>query len=275
MSKETKKMLGMIVYGLFLGYVAIMALVFIGQKRMVYFPVKEISITPLDIGLAFEDVSLTTEDGTAISAWFIPADNERGVLLFCHGNAGNISHRLDSIRIFHDLGLSVLIFDYRGYGNSKGSSTEKGTYADAEAAWNYLTRERQYSPGRIILFGRSLGGSVASMLATRYRPAALIIESGFTSVPDLGKKLYPFLPVRLLSRYDYNTLMNVQRTDVPKLFIHSPDDEIIPYEHGRKLFEAAAGPREFLQIRGDHNYGFLNSGSSYIDGLDRFITGIF
>jgi fermentation-respiration switch protein FrsA (DUF1100 family) len=275
MSKETKKMLGMIVYGLFLGYVAIMALVFIGQKRMVYFPVKEISITPLDIGLAFEDVSLTTEDGTAISAWFIPADNERGVLLFCHGNAGNISHRLDSIRIFHDLGLSVLIFDYRGYGNSKGSSTEKGTYADAEAAWNYLTRERQYSPGRIILFGRSLGGSVASMLATRYRPAALIVESGFTSVPDLGKKLYPFLPVRLLSRYDYNTLMNVQRTDVPKLFIHSPDDEIIPYEHGRKLFEAAAGPREFLQIRGDHNYGFLNSGSSYIDGLDRFITGIF
>jgi fermentation-respiration switch protein FrsA (DUF1100 family) len=275
MSKDSKKMLVTIVFGLFLGYVAIIALVYIGQKRMVYFPIKEISFTPLDIGLTFKEVSLTTEDGTAISAWFVPADNERGVLLFCHGNAGNISHRLDSIRIFHDLGLSVLIFDYRGYGNSNGSPTETGTYCDAEAAWNYLTGEREYSPGRIILFGRSLGGSVASMLSTRCNPAALIIESGFTSVPDMGKKIYPFLPVRLLSRYDYNTLMNVQRTDIPKLFIHSPDDEVIPFEHGRKLFETAAGPKEFLQISGDHNYGFLNSGKVYIDGLDKFITGIF
>jgi fermentation-respiration switch protein FrsA (DUF1100 family) len=113
------------------------------------------------------------------------------------------------------------------------------------------------------------------MIAVRHRPGALIIESGFTSVPDMGKKLFPFLPVRLISRYDYNTRKNVQQTDVPKLFIHSPDDEIIPYEHGRELFESAVGLKEFLQITGDHNYGFINSGKSYAEGLDRFISNIF
>ncbi|MEE9523165.1 MAG: alpha/beta hydrolase [Thermodesulfovibrionales bacterium] len=275
MSEGSKRMLTTIAIGLFLGYIAIMALVYVGQKGMVYFPIKEISITPSDIGLMFEDVTLTTEDGKSISAWYIPADNARGVLLFCHGNAGNISHRLDSIRIFHDLDLSVLIFDYRGYGNSNGSPSEKGTYYDAEAAWNYLVGERYINPGKIILFGRSLGGAVASMMAVRHRPGALIIESGFTSVPDIGKKLFPFLPVRLISRYDYNARMNVQQVNIPKLFIHSPDDEIIAYEHGRKLFESATGPKDFLQITGDHNYGFLNSGKLYTEGLDRFISNIF
>jgi pimeloyl-ACP methyl ester carboxylesterase len=275
MSEGSKRMLVAIAIGLFLGYLMIMALVYVGQKGMVYFPIKEISITPSDIGLMFEEITLTTEDGKAISAWYIPADNERGVLLFCHGNAGNISHRLDSIRIFHDLDLSVFIFDYRGYGNSNGSPSEKGTYYDAEAAWNYLVGERKLKPDKIILFGRSLGGAVASMIAVRHRPGALIIESGFTSVPDMGKKLFPFLPVRLISRYDYNTRKNVQQTDVPKLFIHSPDDEIIPYEHGRELFESAVGLKEFLQITGDHNYGFINSGKSYAEGLDRFISNIF
>jgi fermentation-respiration switch protein FrsA (DUF1100 family) len=253
-------------------YGIVVVLVFLFQSSLVYFPMHSVSAAPKKIGLDFEELQLKTRDGVTLSGWFIPAKEQRGVLLFCHGNAGNISHRLESIRIFHDLGLSILIFDYRGFGQSEGSISEKGTYLDAEAAWEHLVEERHIDPSEIILFGRSIGGAVAARLATRQQAAALILESTFTSITDLGAQVYPYLPIRLLSRYDYNTLSYLQQIDMPLLIIHSPDDEIIPFTHAKALYESASEPKEFLEISGDHNTGFFISGEQYIDGIDRFLS---
>ncbi|MBA3060660.1 MAG: alpha/beta hydrolase [Nitrospirae bacterium] len=258
--------------GLALGYLLLVSFVYIRQGSMVYYPTKEIEGTPTDIGLKYEEITLRTKDSVSLSAWYVPAKDARGVVLFCHGNAGNISHRLDSIRIFHDLGLSVLIFDYRGYGRSEGSPTEEGTYLDAESAWEYLVSVKGVRPEKIILFGRSLGSAVAADLALRRKAAGIIIESGFKSIPALGAKFFPYLPVRLISRFQYSTIDKVSMINIPKLFIHSPQDEMIPYEHGVALFEKAKEPKEFLQITGGHNEGFLTSGSIYTDGLNKFIS---
>ncbi len=273
--RKIKRMLWIFFIGLVSGYLILVAFVYVRQDSMLYFPVREIEQTPKNIGLNFEEIILMTKDGISISSWYIPAENERGVVLFCHGNAGNISHRLDSIRIFHELRLGVLIFDYRGYGKSGGSPTEKGTYADAEAAWDYLVNVMQVNPGKIIIFGRSLGSAVAAETALRRKAGVLIIESGFTSVPDLGSKFYPYLPVRLISRYNYSTVEKVDKIHIPKLFVHSPQDEIIPFEHGVAIFQKAIEPKEFLKIAGGHNEGFLISGKTYIDGLNAFISKYF
>lgn len=267
-----KRMFLLALVGLVIGYLLLIAYVYARQGAMLYFPAKEIEATPHNIGLDYQDVTLRTKDGVEISAWYIPADNARGFILFCHGNAGNISHRLDSIKIFHRLGLGVLIFDYRGYGKSKGSPDEEGTYSDAEAAWDYLVNILRVKPEKIILFGRSLGSAVAVELALRRQAGAIIMESAFTSVPDLGKKFFPLLPVSLISRYHYESISKVERVEMPKLFIHSPDDEIVPYEQGARLFERARDPKEYLKITGGHNDGFLLSGKIYVDGLDAFIS---
>lgn len=241
------------------------------QESMLFFPDREIRHTPKDIGLAYDEVSFTTKDGVVITGWFIPADDEKGVILFCHGNAGNVSDRLDSIQIFHKLGASVLIFDYRGYGRSGGSISEHGTYLDAEAAWDYLVESKHKSPGDIIIFGRSLGGAIAAETALRKGPAGLILESTFLSVPAIAGTYYPWLPVKYLAKYRYSTVDKVALIASPKLIIHSREDEIIPFEHGRKIYEKAAPPKEFLEIRGGHNEGFMLSGDSYRQGLGRFI----
>jgi len=270
-----KRMLITVVIGLSLGYLALVAFVYVRQPKMLYFPTREIEQTPAAIGLSFDEVRLKTADGLSIAAWHIPAPDARAVLLFCHGNGGNISHRLDSIRIFHDLGLSVLIFDYRGYGMSEGEPTEKGTYLDAEAAWNFLVKEKGVDPARIVIFGRSLGSAVAAELAMRRKAGALIIESGFSSITDIGRKYYPHMPVSLITRFHYATVDKVGSLALPKLFIHSPEDEIIPYAQGMKLYERAAEPKEFLTLRGGHNEGFLLSGELYINGLQQFIAKYF
>lgn len=268
-------MLITVIISIALGYLGLVAFVYVRQPKMLYFPTGEIEQTPAAIGLFFDEVKLKTSDGLTIAAWHVPAPDARAVLLFCHGNGGNISHRLDSIRIFHDLGLSVLIFDYRGYGRSEGTPTEKGTYLDAEAAWNFLVKEKGIDPARIIIFGRSLGSAVAAELAMRRKAGALIIESGFTSIPDIGRKYYPHMPVSLITRFHYATIDKVSSLALPKLFIHSPEDEIIPYDQGVRLFEKAAKPKEFLKLRGGHNEGFLLSGQLYINGLQQFILKYF
>ncbi len=252
-------------------YAAVIALAAIFQSRLVYFPDSVMEATPADIDLDFERVSLTASDGVVLDAWFVPAAGDGPVVLFCHGNAGNISHRLDTIRILNGLGLGVLIFDYRGYGRSGGSPSEEGTYRDAEAAWDYVTGERNIPPERTVLFGRSLGGPVAAYLATRHDPAALIVESTFTSLPDVGAAAYPFLPVRLISRYDYPTETYVSLVDCPVLVVHSPADEMIPFRHGLSIYEAAPEPKELLSIGGSHNEGFLEFEEEYSSGLQGFL----
>ena len=169
------------------------------------------------------------------------------------------------------MNLDVFIFDYRGYGQSQGRVSETGTYLDAEAAWFYLVETRAIDVDEIIVFGRSLGASVAAWLASRHRPAALILESSFSSVPSMAQRLYPFLPVKWLSNFSYDTRQYVSRIECPLLVAHSKDDEIISYAEGRLVFDAAPADKQFLDMRGGHNDGFIATGKVYSDRLSRFI----
>jgi len=252
-------------------YLIILVAMYVMQPGMVYYPSKTLESNPQAVGLPFDDVFLTTGDGIRIHAWFVPANPGSATILVCHGNGGNISHRLETIRQFHDLGLSVFLFDYHGYGQSRGKPGEEATYMDAEASWQYLTRTENIAPESIIIYGQSLGGAVAAWLAARYKPGALILESAFTSIPDIASFHYPWLPVRLLARFSYATKDFLKKVDSPVLVIHSPDDEIVPFSHGEALYEAAHEPKEFLKISGSHNEGFLISGSTYLDGLRDFL----
>lgn len=242
------------------------------ERSMIYYPDADLEMTPAAIGLAYENVALTTSDGVRIHGWWIPAGENRGTILFCHGNAGNISHRLDSIRIFHQLDLNVFIFDYRGYGKSTGSPSEEGTYRDAAAAYNYLREYREISPEKIIIFGRSLGGAVAIELAGEKEVGALISESSFTSTVDMGKLIFPYLPTNLLVFDRYDSISKVGELSLPKLFIHSREDDIIPFKQGERLFQDASPPKEFLEIRGGHNEGFLESEDIYQKAINKFLT---
>jgi len=259
-------------YAIYLGIIlaCIAGWVWLFQERMVYFPSRELALGPGDVGLRHDDLFLDTPDGCRLHGWYLPASEARGTVLFCHGNAGNISHRLETLTLLHGLGFNVLIFDYRGYGRSTGSPSEQGSYADVLAAWTHLLSERGESPSRIVLMGRSLGAGVAVWLARRVNPAALVIESGFTSVPDLGKRIYPFLP-RFLARLRYDSLSCMAELSCPVLVAHSPDDEIVPYDMGLILFGAAREPKRFLMMRGDHNDGFMATGTAYVKGLDSFL----
>src|SRR3989338_3385987 len=254
-------------------YGGLALLLFIFQSHLVFYPEtgREVSATPGQIGLLYEDLQLKTSDGINLHGWYIPVAQPRGTVLFLHGNAGNISHRLDSVQMFHRLGYSTLIFDYRGYGNSGGRPGEQGTYRDAEAAWRYLTEQRHIPSCRIVLFGESLGGAVAAWLAAREKPAALVIASGFTSVPDLGQQLYPYLPVRWLARIRYDTREYLRAVTAPVLIAHSPEDDIIPFEHGRALFAAANPPRQFLELSGGHNDGFIFTREALVRVLGDFL----
>jgi fermentation-respiration switch protein FrsA (DUF1100 family) len=166
------------------------------------------------------------------------------------------------------------IFDYQGYGRSPGKPGEKGTYSDADAAWNYLTESRNIDPKRIVVFGRSLGGAVASNLAYERPVGGLIVESSFTSVQDLASEIYWFLPVRLLSRFNYNTLEKIKDIKCPKMIIHSRSDEMISFNHGRRIFDAAGEPKEFFELSGSHNVGFLNNPDIYKSKIDSFLAQI-
>jgi hypothetical protein len=172
-------------------------------------------------------------------------------------------HRLDSINFFYKLGLSCFVFDYRGYGNSEGKTSEEGTYLDAMAAYRWLTREKKVSPDDIIIFGRSLGGSIAAHLAAKVKAGSLVIESAFTSYVDIGKKFYPYMPVRWFARFSYKTIDYIKEVRCPVMIIHSRNDEIVPFEFGLELHEEANEPKEFIEIYGGHNDGFLASSEIY------------
>ncbi len=242
------------------------------QSVVLYNPVREVEHTPLSLFLLdYEEVTLTTSDDVELSAWFVPAINERAVLLLCHGNAGNISHRLGWIRIMNNLGFSVLAFDYRGYGDSEGRPTEEGTYRDAEAAWQYLVQTRGIDPGRIIIFGRSLGGAIGADLASRHTAGGLILEAAFTSYPDIAQYKGGSFPVRWMATYDYNTVESLQEVTSPVLVIHSKDDRVVPFQHGQALFAVALPPKMFLEIKGSHTEGYRESEGTYCEGILQFV----
>ncbi len=256
-------------------YVLLGALLFFMQERMVFLPNlpgRTLEATPELLSLEYDDVRFETDDGLVLHGWYVRAREARGTVLFFHGNAGNISHRLDSIAIFAALGLDVFIVDYRGYGQSEGKPGEQGTYRDADAAWRYLVNERSLDPARIVIFGRSLGGAVAAYLAANNDAAALIVESSFTSAEDMAARLYPFMPVRLLTRLRYPVAEYVADNRNPVLIVHSRGDEIVPFDMGETLYRVASAPRAFLELTGDHNGAFLLDRDRYVAGLDDFIT---
>ena len=255
-------------------YVLVCLLAFVFQRNMVFFPDRAMFGTPAHAGMTYRDVFFNTEDGVKLHGWFVAAPGAKRVVLFFHGNAGNISHRLESIRVFHDLGLSVFIFDYRGYGRSGGRISEPGTYTDSRAAYRHLIDEEGIGPENVLFFGRSLGGSVAIELSMDHTPGALLVESCFPSLADVGARAYRLLPVRLLLRIRYDSTARIATLTCPKLIIHSRGDEIVPFDLGQRLFELAAEPKEFLEIRGDHNAGFVDSGRLYAGGLGRFIESL-
>ena len=252
-------------------WVLLSILLYIFQPNFIYFPTSELIATPKDIGLSYEEVFIPTTDDHKINGWFIPHPSPRATLLFLHGNGGNISHRLEKILIFHQLEMNILIIDYRGYGLSSGSSSEHGTYLDAEAAINYLIKEKTIINDSIIVFGESLGAAIASWLVNSYPTGALIIDSGFTSIEAIAKHYYPYLPVKLLTRIKYPTLQRVSSINRPILVIHSVEDEIIPFSHGVELYQGANGPKTLLEISGDHNSGFYTSRQMYQNGISKFL----
>lgn len=259
-------------------YVLLSLVLYLLQGKMVFLsnlPGRALTATPRDIGLEYEDVYLATLDDERLHGWYVPATISRGVIVFFHGNAGNISHRLDSIGIFHQLGLDTLIIDYRGYGQSTGKTTEQGTYLDAQAAWSYLVDERGIAADQIIIFGRSLGGAVGAWLGTQHTPAAVIIESSFSSGVDMARRLYPFLPVRLITRLRYPVAEYASQLNCPVLVVHSRDDEIIPFAMGQSIYAAVKQRKSFLELRGDHNNGIFISRQDYLRGLDGFIESVF
>ncbi|WP_018935747.1 alpha/beta hydrolase [Thioalkalivibrio sp. ALJ24] len=255
------------------GYAVMVATLYLIQDRMVYMPSRDVTSTPADAGLEYEEVWLEPDEDVRLHGWYVPGpDEEAPVLLFFHGNAGNIGHRLHSLEQFHQLGLAVLIIDYRGYGRSSGRPDEPGLHADADAAWAYLLDERGYAQEDIVVFGRSLGAAVAARLGADESPGAVILESAFTSAADLGAEIYPFLPVRWLIRDPYPVREHVRRMGSPLLLVHAREDEIVPFEHARRLQAAAPGTPPILGLCGGHNDGFLRSGPLYTRGLQDFLA---
>lgn len=253
------------------GYLFLLIVMYLFQSHFVFYPSKEMRYDPQDIGLTFEDLFLETEDGLNLHGWYVPAEDSRATILFFHGNAGNISHRLESIRIFHKLGLNVLIFDYRGYGKSEGKPSEAGTYIDALTFWKYVTEIKNQPPEKIILFGRSLGGAVAAWLGARVDAGGVVLESTFTSAVDLAREIYPFLPVNALMHIQYPVSDYLVKIQAPLLILHSIEDEIIPWHHGKKLYEAAGHPKMMVEMRGGHNDGFLVTGAEYYHAWDAYL----
>jgi len=231
------------------------------QSRFLYEPVREVPYSPGELGLAFEKVVFRTDDGLKLAGWFVPANGGQFTVLFCHGNGGNMAHRLDSVNIFQELGVNCFIFDYRGYGTSQGRPSEEGTYLDAAAAYKWLTERKKISAENIIIFGRSLGGSIATNLAAGVKAKGLVVESTFTSYVDIGKKFYPYMPVQWFARFSYKTIDYISRVRCPVMVVHSRNDEVVPFEFGLRLYETANEPKEFVEIFGSHNDGFLYSGN--------------
>ncbi len=262
------------------------------EKANLYIPDRQLTILPATFGLAYENVDFTAEDGVRLHAWFVPASTApategypeevppprpwgrpRGrprTLVMFHGNGGNISHRVDKLRIFHGLGLSVFMFDYRGYGRSGGSPSEQGTYLDGAAAVRWLKEDKGLEEGALVYYGESLGCAVAMETALQHPPAAFIFDSGFTSVLEMAKAIYPWLPAKYFLRARYDNLAKAPQLKTPLLVAHSPEDQIIPFAMGRRLFEAAPQPKEFFQLRGGHNDGFLET-PGYAQAFAEFL----
>ena len=237
-----------------------------------YYPSRDIPATPENINLPYEEVYFRARDGEKLHGWFVRARNPIATVLFCHGNAGNISHRLHRVKFFNDMGSNVLIFDYRGYGKSSGRPGEKGLYQDAQAAYDYLIAKKNIKNRDLVVYGKSLGGAVAVDLCLKREVGKLILESTFSSVGEVAKEIYPFLPVKLLLTQKYDSLKKLDKISIPKLIVHGRDDEIINFRHSKMLYEKAAEPKEYLPFTGGHNDEVFVTSKEYRDIIKKFLV---
>jgi hypothetical protein len=245
------------------------------ETRFIYFPSRGYDATPSGLGLAHEDVWLTTEDGVRIHGWYLPVPGARWVTLVSHGNAGNISHRLDRALLLQArLRSSVFLYDYRGYGASEGSPDEAGTYRDARAAYRYLAEQKQVKADELVLFGESLGSAVSLELALSRPAAALVLEAPFTSVRDMARTTI-FAPFAPFVRTRYESLARISRLRMPLLVVQGDRDEIVPPVQGRRLFDAAPEPKRYFAIPGaGHNDTYLVGGEAYWRTIADFLDAV-
>lgn len=242
-------------------------------ESQVFFPDTTIEQTPLDLDLPFEDIWFTSGDSVRLHGWLIPASSPKHLLLFCHGNAGNISHRLDNVRLLHNMGISVFIFDYRGYGRSQGHISEKGFYQDSEAAYEVARKWTEQNEAKLVVFGRSLGGIAATHLGATKKCDGLILESTFTNMGAMARAHYPLPFAETLLKHRLNALDEIVQVRVPILFFHGDRDKIVPIKLGRKLFKAAPSPKEFVVLPGaGHNDTYFVGGQDYFKKIESFFA---
>jgi fermentation-respiration switch protein FrsA (DUF1100 family) len=242
------------------------------ESYFIFYPQRHYDMHPSERGMNYEDGFFYAEDKTRLHGWFFPGEKNAPVVLFFHGNAGNISHRLDNIRLLLKERLQVFILSYRGYGESSGRPSEKGLYKDGLAAYDFLVNQKHVRPEKIVLFGRSLGASVATEVALNRKVRCLVIESAFTSTKDMAKTIWLFKPIAFISPAHYNNLKRIGHIHVPKLVVHGENDEIVPFKMGQELYDAASGPKYLYTIKGaGHNDTYLVGGKKYFETLARFV----
>lgn len=253
---------------------ALAAYIYFNQKNMVFFPIKELALTPGQLGLDYEDVYINLAVNEKIHGWYFPVSDSGNskVVLFCHGNAGNISHRIETAQFLLNQKVNVLMFDFRGYGNSDGEPGEENIYADAWACYDWLLAEKKFKPENVFIFGRSLGGAVAVNLADKVKCGGLVVESSLTSAADMGKKLFPFFPVKWLLRYKFDSIGKIGSVNCPVLITHSRHDDIVPFSMGQALFQAAKEPKQFVELPGKHNERDYLENARYLNAFKRFLN---
>lgn len=243
------------------------------EAGFIFFPSAILEQTPRHVGLDFEDVFFATRDDVRLNGWFIPHREARSTLVWFHGNAGNISHRVENIKLLHDkVKVNIFIFDYRGYGRSEGSISEEGTYLDGEAALDIVQTRFGAAAKNTILFGRSLGAAVAAEMANRFESQGLILESPFVSIREMARVVFPFLPIGPLLRTRYDVREKVKKIKTPLLVMHGDHDEVVPIMQGKMVFDAAPEPKKFFTIAGAaHNDTYFIGGASYFNQMQTFI----
>jgi fermentation-respiration switch protein FrsA (DUF1100 family) len=239
----------------------------------VFFPQTSFDITPDDLHLNYKEVYFYSQDKEKLHGWFFPTNMNEPVIMISHGNACNISHMLEYAGLLIEKNLQVFLFDYRGYGKSTGTPSEKGIYMDAQAAYDYLVNEEKIHRDNIVLFGQSLGAAAAIDVAKKNHVRSIIIEGAFTSTKEMSKKMFPISLISFLLPANYNNLDKIAHIHVPKLIIHSEDDEIVPFSMGKRLFEASREPKYFYTIKGaGHNDAFIVGGDKYFQAFAYFIN---
>jgi hypothetical protein len=242
--------------------------------RFIFYPETRLVGTPADVGLVYEEARFSTADGVLLHGWWVSGRRPE-TILWLHGNAGNISHRLDNLRLLHErVGASVLLFDYRGYGASAGTPSERGLYADAAGALAYLRGRTDVQADRIVYFGRSLGAAVAVELALHAPPPGLVLETAFTSVRGMAAEMLPS-PLAALVPESFDNLARIGAVRCPILFVHGDRDEVVPYAQARRLFDAARAPKSLFTLPGaGHNDTYLVGGDRYFRRIEEFLDSL-